>query len=250
MDKLQPIVFFDLKNNEDYLNAQHVAFKYGYEWSGGGREVVDDYDEYEMSTLVFRKETKIITRGFSDVDELYELYVDERGYKGNEELLEKVYDINKLEIILSGFIDYNKPKKLVYESVDESKYYMMMFFPKSDEDLIESQKIGFENGYEYPGIRPTEIKHTKRSGLMSMNFNFETKRMTVSTQLYNINDGLTTICMNYHINKVNIIVIDNLKDLVFVLKYGKKQVDLVNYNEPKKLVYESKILKYNKFKNV
>ena len=85
---------------------------------------------------------------------------------------------------------------------------------------------------------------------MSMNFNFETKRMTVSTQLYNINDGLTTICMSYHINKVNIIVIDNLKDLVFVLKYGKKQVDLVNYNEPKKLVYESKILKYNKFKNV
>ena len=105
----QTVIFFDTPTDEICRNIQLVAMKEGYKWAGSGLRH-DLPNHFESRTLAFTPDDKRIRRSLQQLDIVLSTF-----NKDNNILLPK--NIIELKYLLSGrkYINYNEPKKLVYE---------------------------------------------------------------------------------------------------------------------------------------
>jgi len=182
----------------------------------------DDYNDDSMDYLFGNdfevKDTK---------NELIDYYKNHIGYYYNNK-----WSISKQMIIENiQSIDYNKPKQLVYEEVNYNKYD---YYIKTENELIEEYGINWnfvidaawsKDHMNYLFGSKLELNWYK----YSLDKNGEIQgEIHVPTDDPFMERGYWIICKN-------------------LIKRKKTNID---YNKPKQLIYENRILKFNQYKNV
>lgn len=105
-EKEQVIIFIP-KNKEENIFAQEMSFKYEYRW-GSSNHIHDLNDSYK---LLFFRNNNSIKCGSGDILSIINYC------KNHNHTFKVVKDIGELkkEIINIKYINYNEPKKLIYE---------------------------------------------------------------------------------------------------------------------------------------
>ena len=166
----------------------------------------------------------------------------------------KYLEMNQLSylknIILNGIKPssvkmYNEPKKLVYESVKEKYKYDYVFVKVDSLEDVNKVDSYIDNLVEYyvehknpfnindfPNyvVVPTDLRMLSQSG---------TNKFTSNPSRYDdikIKEYLLRYPSSYDPNVIKINELSQLKKILF----EGKRVRIIDYNEPKKLVYENK----------
>ena len=133
---------------------------------------------------------------------------------------------------------YNDEKNLIYENVKINNNDIIIYKCKSDDEIIRVQELAFENGYEWApkGKHILKFNIDYYKYIIFSNYNGEkliTRKRSyyTKTELYDCFKDISD----------NIIYIDNSNELIFLITNNP-------YNINKQLVYESVILKFNKYK--
>ena len=237
-------IIFECHTPEDVIKCEKIGERYGWNWEKSAlyasRKYADinnigyitfsiDYTE-DPSPKVMFWENKSYSK-----EKVINLYKDDNN--GDYEYTDNLIT---LRLYLSGgiVIDYNEPKKLVYENLTYEKDDIIIFIVNDKTDFLNGQKIGFKYGYKWSyrpddGIK-TYDNHTKC-------LVFSGKYKSISGSVYNIKD----VIESHHSDYFNVKTAHSIDELLRVINNGK----VVDYNEPKKLVYENKIYTFNEYKN-
>ena len=229
VDDKEKLTIFPINNEEDFLTIQNFALKNGYKWSGE-----EDYIEYfdTIKCILIRPKSKVLTYARGSFNNVLMFYENDKYYN-----LIKVDTINDLKqfLMTGNIINYNNPKKLVYESVDDKEGAIICKI-NNEEDFSKLVKIGLKNNYKW-SYDISKINYDDIRSITSGIF------ITLYKHVMFASAPFDSICLAYG-DEYDVIRVEDVNRLDYYLNGGKN----INYNEPKKLVYESKILKYNKFK--
>jgi len=141
-------------------------------------------------------------------------------------------------------LDYNTPKKLIYEKKN-FEYGNIIFKCNTIDDLITIQKIAFLNEFVWYNI--TEDGNLPIDQIRKYDINdgiyiaFDTNEMDMLNNTGNINR------IKYELgNSIENAIIDIYgEDVILVNNINKFRVlfgNIIDYNKPKQLVYESKVI--------
>ena len=125
-------------------------------------------------------------------------------------------------------IDYNTPKQLVYENTKSDLYNIITVKCKSEDEFNKVVEFALTKGYEW-----STNNSYQGPSLILLKYKKEITKLSNRTDEF-INSYLDS---NYLGDYIIVNGLHGLKSL-----YGP------DYNTPKQLVYESKILKFNKYK--
>lgn len=134
---------------------------------------------------------------------------------------------------LPNFVDYNIPRKLVYEGLNIDDYQIISVKCNNNEESIKTQEFLFKNGYKWRGDYTPILSYK--------NINFIIIRTDDKKLTFLLKDGddteesnLDYLMISYGSNP-KYIGINNLTELMKLFKQFKPTID---YNTPRKLVYE------------
>ena len=237
---------------KELIDSQKLAFKFGW-----GNEVVRFTNLIESYYIIFSidKDTnvksvfRISSRSFDTLQGYlnYNLQFNDGDYV----YFDNFNDFSKHIKNVKRQIDYNRPKKLVYESVNDDIGKCVIYKPLTDSDLIESQEFLYENNYvcndSWNDISEENIEIVYKHKTSDLYLLFIDKDNQAFCNVES--DDYDTIEELFEMTNVDINIFELITDNLSLLKNNIMGRMYINYNEPKKLVYESKILKYNDFKN-
>lgn len=229
------IIFDNINDIETKKKVQEIAFKYGYAWSSG-QKILEDFP---INRIFFRKyDNGRKTLTHSSSPQSTEYYI--KTYLSSDDDIKVTDDLLKLEFYLNGGKPDYGTKKLVYENKSSDKKRIIMLI-KSNEECIEAQKIGFENGYSWSSCG-THLNHSFRR-THALFFNVDSY---ITFSMFSI-EKIIEYCKKCDNNSY--ILLDDISKLDYILKRNGKIPD---YNKPNNLVYESsinKIMRFDEFDN-
>ena len=240
--------------DDDLIEIQKIAIENGYGWPTGGKIIayrnrdLPSSSDRKIYFIIFEIKYKTIT--YRD-DENYLDEVNDDLDIDNDDQITIFEDIKILKHYfkygITKRINYNEPKKLVYESYnDENSCTEICIKVNNDQELKRLSDI-----YDslYPDFKSlyTEFKGILYNGLyVFLNFKYHDKTFLSTENGDSYRHELNTGKISEDdrtLNNVYYKVFDIKKDY-YIINSTLKQKKLVTkvgveYNEPKKLIYES-----------
>lgn len=209
---------YRFKTNEEFENQYGL----GWEWRIEHGWIGDAYlgEDFKLST------NKQIIDELIDNEQI--LFNNENAYKG-------LYSISRDMITPNYIIFDNSPRQLVYESKMTKDYDVVGVKCKDQDEFTEVQKYLFEKGYDWNG---TPSKHRIIHDRNSLFIICKKYDMTL-TRLSDCNDLYMNNYLDRNYSTDKHITVNGLTEL--------KKLFQIDYNSKRQLVYENKILKFNKF---
>ena len=233
-------VIFRCNTDVDVVNAKKIGLKNGYEvpsYSRGYNSIVSC--RYIIFSYVKEDGSKMILTWEDNPSYTPEYIIDEQLQynKGDYKYTDNIDELNFLLVQNNAkFINYNKPTKLVYESLGKPNF--IIYKPQNESDCYKIQEYLFNKDYtRSSGSKAHLTYYSSRHLIISLDYK---KIMPYDG---NYEDAKEHIWREYQGNPT---YTDSFKECIFMCD---KKID---YNTPTKLVYEDgmQVLKYDQFDNL
>lgn len=251
-------IVFKCKDIWEVKKVVNIALDKGYVFFLDDDEEFDYFEDFKYILFDIREKDMLIDNDVEGYPGMYgsyedgvnDIYGENSIYIDNFEKLEKIFGIKQKSVDM-----YNKPKQLVYENND-FKYGNIVFKCKNQVDLKKIQEIAFNvNFIWYNREFDTYLETDKIRSYPIDNILyivFDTNEMDMINNTDNIEKYINDENCGNEYNAIkeiygnDTIIVSNVIKLSMLL--GGENVSIDMYNKPKELVYESKILKFNKYK--